>query len=79
MMTMTASTASSPIRVKAPRTLSCVGHVDGDQGDRVPLGRRVVAIASTVRLLPVEDRLNRITPMVLNWPYRSARAALLGR
>ncbi|CAM5688651.1 hypothetical protein SGRIM119S_03488 [Streptomyces griseorubiginosus] len=50
MMTMTASTASSPMRVNAPSTLSWVGTSMGIRVVAYPSAAACVAIASTVRL-----------------------------
>lgn len=79
MMTMTASTASSPSREKAPRTSSCVGTATGRSVTAYPSSAAEVAIASSVRMLPVVERLNVMTPIVRNSPRLSARAALFGR
>ena len=79
MMMTTPSTASSPSRVKAPRTSSCDGTVTGMSAVAYPSWAADRATASRVRMLPVVDMLNKITPSVRNSPRFSARAALLGR
>ena len=79
MMTMTPSTASSPRRVKAPSTPSRVGTATGISVIAYPSRAARATMASTVRLLPVVARVNRMTPIVRNSPRLSARAALFGR
>ena len=44
-----------------------------------PSAKAAVAMASSVRMLPVVASVNMITPMVWNRPLFSARAALFGR
>lgn len=79
MMTITASTASSSRRENAPRTSSCVGSATGSRVTAYPSRAAAVAMASSVRTLPVVARLKVMTPMVRNSPRLRARAALLGR
>lgn len=79
MMTITASTASSPSREKAPRTSSWVGTATGSRVTAYPSAAAAVAIASRVRTLPVVERVKVMTPRVRNSPRFRARAALLGR
>ncbi len=79
MMTITASTASSSSRVKAPRTSSWVGTATGRRVTAYPSAAAELAIASRVRTFPVEESENVMTPSVRNSPRLRARAALLGR